>query len=168
MPDYLDKLIGELIGLARATDGNEHLISESSTAFIIEGLYVSTGDSACDENTIQILLERIVDEKKKMVPDCFLCASPCGKTAAYNMDRLRNGKDELYSLKLMLLSAAQTIASKFYTSAAPGNRIKSAALFLYKLLVAIGLDTDDSSFLSAILAEAEIYISVLDHTKVPK
>ena len=44
-----DKLIGALIGLARPTDGNEHLISPTSTTAIAAGLKaLSSGETgAC-------------------------------------------------------------------------------------------------------------------------
>ena len=33
-----DKLTGALIGLARATEGNQHVVSDSTAAVIVEGL----------------------------------------------------------------------------------------------------------------------------------
>ena len=34
-----DRLTGSLIGLARATEGNEHFLSDSTAAVVVEGLF---------------------------------------------------------------------------------------------------------------------------------
>lgn len=36
-----DKLTGNLIGLVRATEGNEHMVSDSTAAVIVEGLFAT-------------------------------------------------------------------------------------------------------------------------------
>ena len=48
-----DQLTGALIGLARATDGNEHLISQSSTAVIVEGLFATLTNVNFDDQSLQ-------------------------------------------------------------------------------------------------------------------
>lgn len=92
-------LFAEMISLARITDGNEHLITASSTALLRQCLK----EMRSAEEETQILCERIVAEKKKMVPDCFQCANPCGKTFPYSMDELPEG--EIRSLKYAILDA---------------------------------------------------------------
>ena len=97
MKKEYEALIGELIGLARATDGNEHLITPSATEVIrscLHAVYTKTGDISC-------LLEQILEEKRKMVPNCFICANPCGRTSAFDFSELPAGP--IRELKLALL-----------------------------------------------------------------
>lgn len=83
MNHYKSALIGELVGLARATDGNEHLINPSATAIIRKVLL--THENQLNETTFTHLRDEILTQKRNMVPDCFLCAAPCGKTSAYDL-----------------------------------------------------------------------------------
>ena len=131
-----DKLIGALIGLARATDGNEHLISESSTAVIVESLLAADKDPG----TLNGLLERVEAEKKKMVPDCFTCAAPCGKNNDYDMDKLRTAGEEIRSLKGLLLLGIRGMAADAYRAAALGHHEQEVDRFFYKALIVIGMD----------------------------
>ena len=94
-------LLGALIGLARATDGNEHLISPSSTALVRECLRAAAEGTAATEP----LMDRIEAEKQKMVPDCFLCAAPRGKTAAFDLGKLSEEESGIRSKKHNLIDA---------------------------------------------------------------
>lgn len=99
MKKEYETLMGELIGLARATDGNEHLITPSATEVIrvcLHAAHTTTGDISC-------LQERILEEKRKMVPNCFVCANPCGRTSAFDFSELPAGP--IRALKLTLLDA---------------------------------------------------------------
>lgn len=131
-----NKLIGELIGLARCTDGNEHLITPSATTLLIDALSAVQTEEA---STAQLLV-RIEEEKRKMVPDCFLCASPCGKNSAYRMELLQEDPSEIWVLKELLLCGIQRLAAHFSKF---DKRILTGCdweCFLYKALIVIGLD----------------------------
>ena len=92
-------LFGEMISLARITDGNEHLITPSSTALLRQCLReIRSAEAKTD-----ILCQQIEAEKRKMVPDCFQCANPCGKTFPFSLDELPEG--EIRSLKYAILDA---------------------------------------------------------------
>ena len=52
-----DKLTGALIGLARATEGNEHVVSDSTAAVIVEGLFAIGMDDWGMEELLPIVLE---------------------------------------------------------------------------------------------------------------
>lgn len=93
------RLIGELIGIARATDGNEHLISARSTALLREALSVSLNGEA----ELRAYLSRAEEVKRAMVPDCFLCANPCGRTAAFDLSELESLNSEECEAKQRIL-----------------------------------------------------------------
>lgn len=149
-----DKLTGALIGLARATDGNEHLISESSTAVIVESLFATLTNVNFDDRALESLLERVEKEKRKMVPDCFTCASPCGKNNDYDMENLWNADEAIRSLKSLLLFGIRGVAAYAHHAAVLGCHDDAVDRFFYKALIAIGMDDWDVDSLMPIVLEA--------------
>ena len=135
-----DKLTGALIGLARATDGNEHLISPSSTAVIVESLFATLSNVNFDNAALTGLLKRVEEEKRKMVPDCFSCAAPCGKNNDFDMDRLWNAEEDIRSLKSLILFGIRGMAAYAYHAAVLGYRDETVNAFFYKALIAIGIE----------------------------
>lgn len=150
-----DRLLGALIGLARATDGNEHLISESSTAVIVEGLAASGNDSGMDPAVLEALLLRVEEEKRNMVPDCYICAAPCGRTSAYDMEDLRHIEENARNRKLQLLSMICRLANYAKNGAIRGESREEVDRFFYKALIVIGLDSFGEEGLLSILQEAD-------------
>lgn len=122
------KLLGELIGLARATDGNEHLITDSLTDIIKEVLTVQIQN----ESHYIELCTKIHFAKREIVPDCFLCASPCGRTAAFDMSALAEESSQIGHVKSAVLEELRVLATS------EGSR--ETELKLYRGLVIIGLD----------------------------
>lgn len=142
-----EKLVSALIGLARATDGNEHLINPSATAVIIEGLTATGSDTDVNEEMLESLLCRVQEEKRKMVPNCFLCACPCGRTSDYDMAELLKADAEIRHLKNRILSGIRRMAAF-----APENRDD---MIFYKALVVIGMDDYGVDDLLPIVREVE-------------
>lgn len=115
MNTYQAKIIGELIGIARATDGNEHLISDRSTALIREALSAPLSS----EEELNGFLTRAGEVKREMVPDCFLCANPCGRTSAFDLAELEALPIEERTIKQRILegllrSTAETSDESLY------------------------------------------------------
>lgn len=130
-----DRLLGALIGLARATEGNEHLISDSSTAVITEAL---AAVNTPDDESLEKLLRKVEEEKRKMVPNCFCCASPCGRTSACDLKMLQQEESGTQRLKQQLLTKLTQGACKD-----PKD--------LYTALIAVGIEGIDSKILESIL-----------------
>lgn len=104
MKDKLnEKLLSRLIGLARATEGNEELMTEETKRLLYEGI----GCLFCEEQKIQsewdVFYRELLKEKKRIVPNCFDCASPCGRTADYDMQEFWKCEEENQQLKLEIL-----------------------------------------------------------------
>lgn len=55
-----DKLTGALIGLARATEGNEYLITGDTSRLVLEGLFTTAGFSVQNEKS-QIVLNTSIN-----------------------------------------------------------------------------------------------------------
>lgn len=70
---------------------------------MIEALAANSPAAACSEAEILSLIDRVHAEKFKVVPDCAICASPCGRTADYNMANIWNAPEDIRSLKVLIL-----------------------------------------------------------------
>ena len=135
-----DKLTGALIGLARATEGNEHMVTDSTAAVIVEGLFATLTNVNFDSTDLLGLIGKVEIEKKKLVPDCFHCASPCGRTNDYDVSKLWNADEDIRSLKSLILFGIRGIAAYAHHAAVLGYKDEVIHQFLYKALIAIGID----------------------------
>lgn len=144
-----DKLTGALIGLARATDGNEHLISQSSTNVIVEGLAATMPYITSDDIMLDKLIQCVEEEKRKMVPNCFLCESPCGRTDDYDMNNLWNAAEDIRSLKSLILFGIRNMACYVQQ----GYQDDVIQEFFYKALIVIGMDDWNAEELQPVVME---------------
>ena len=135
-----DKLTGALIGLARATENNEHLLSDSTAAVVVESLFATLTNVNFDDERFYRLLEWVDVEKRKLVPDCFACTSQCGRNNEYDMGKLWNADEDIRSLKSLILFGIRGVAAYAYHAAVLGYKDESVHRFLYKALFAIGMD----------------------------
>ena len=120
------RVLGELIGLARATEGNEHLLTPQ-TYELVAFCFVSS-------DTADVLLQRIDTEKRRLVPMCFECAAPCGRNNAYDVQRLALLPENIQNMKNFLLESCHKIA------ALQPEYEENAARLLYLALYAIGME----------------------------
>ena len=135
-----DQLTGKLIGLARATDGNEHMLSASTAAVVVEALFATLTNVNFDNVALLALMARVEEEKRKLVPECFKCVSTCGRTEDYDMAKLWNADEDIRSLKSLILFGIRGLAAYAYHAAVLGYKDESIHRFLYKALFAIGMD----------------------------
>lgn len=147
--DLRCKLIGALIGLARATEGNDHLLTPTTGALTVEAL----AHVHLDEGALQDLLDRVGREKQKLVPECSRCACPCGRTNDYDLSRLQNAGEEVRSLKCLILLGIRGIAAYAWQAEAMGFRDEEIHRFLYKGLFAVGMEDWGAEELLPILPE---------------
>lgn len=100
-------LLGAVIGLARATEGNEDLITESTHRALLTAL---TLPPDAPETTISEIRTLVREEKRKLVPNCFDCAMPCGRTDDFDLQMLLKEEAHIYSAKLELLQTLRTLS----------------------------------------------------------
>lgn len=139
MTEMKKRVIGALIGIARATDGNEHLITVETNATLIECLRAEPEN----EEQVQVLLKRIEDTKRNMVPDCFLCANPCGKNSGFDLHELNREKPDVRDLKHALLQSVCRYAAADNCD----ERI------IYMTLVVIGIEDYSAETMKHLLAQ---------------
>ena len=135
-----DRLTGALIGLARATEGNGHMVGDSTAAVTVEGLFATLTNVNFDNAALLALMDRVDAEKRKLVPECYKCASACGRNNDYNMQKLWNADEDIRSLKSLILFGIRGVAAYAYHAAVLGYRDEMIHQFLYKALFAIGTE----------------------------
>ena len=124
-----EQLAGALIGLARAVDNNEHLITPATNAALLQALTAAT-PAAC-----AAALTALRQQKRLLVPNCFDCASPCGRTADCDFPALLSNAPEARAARLSLLDALRTLAR------AQSTPDPAVCAFLSRALFALGTDT---------------------------
>ena len=157
-----DKLTGALIGLARATEGNDDLISSSTDKAVLEGLSAAVTDAGFDDERITALIAQVQEEKRKLVPNCFFCAAPCGRTNDYDMQELRTANEDIRSLKSLILFAIRGMAAYVCHAAALGFTDKDVNKFFYKALFAIGTDWGVNELLHIVMEAGEISLKCME------
>ncbi len=135
-----DKLTGALIGLARSTEGNEHLLTDSTAEIVVEGLFATLTNVNFDNDALLALLARVDGEKRKLVPMCYECVSSCGRNNDYDMNRLWNAGEDIRSLKSLILFGIRGVAAYAYHAAVLGYKDETIHRFLYKALIAIDME----------------------------
>ena len=98
-----DELTGALIGLARATEGNEQLVTEEMNQLVLEGLFTTITNVNFNDETLKLLIDKIEDTKKKLVPNCFTCSDSCGRNNNFDMSTLWTTDEDIRSLKSFIL-----------------------------------------------------------------
>jgi len=136
-----DELIGAMIGLARATFGNEHLVNDETHRLVMEGLFTTVTNVNFNNETITALIANVENEKKRIVPDCAVCASSCGRTENYDMQNLWTTDEDIRSLKSLILFGIRGVAAYAYHAAVLGYTDEAIGNFFYKALFAVGEDS---------------------------
>ena len=142
--DGKDALTGALIGLSRATCGDTKP-DKRTWGLLREGLLALAVNRT--EEELAELTGRVREEKKRLVPRCSECASPCGRNADYDLSHLASAPAEVRELKIAILAAARALAAK------PGSGGEEEGRFLAKTLFALGEDWD-GEMLRPVLTEA--------------
>lgn len=102
-------LLGALSGLAHACDGNEPPTPEAVRT-LIQGTLVSANPNA-NTDGLTLMTQWVHKAKDELRPGCKTCASPCGRTADYDLARLDEDGETVRKGKFLLLAAAQSIAA---------------------------------------------------------
>ena len=134
-----DELTGALIGLARATEGNEQLVTEEMNQLFLEGLFTTITKVNFNDETLKLLIDMIEDTKKKLVPNCFTCSDSCGRNNNFDMSTLWTTDEDIRSLKSLILFGIRGMAAYAYHASVLGYTDETISKFFYKALFAIGM-----------------------------
>lgn len=163
-----DKVTGALIGLARATEGNEYGLTTSIHWLIMEGLFSTLTNVNFNNETLEQLMDRIEEAKRSLIPSCYECESSCGKNNNYDLDLLWNeANEDIKSLKSLILLGIRGVAAYAYHAAVLGSYNERVESFLIKALIYVGMeDVTIEELLPVVLEVGEVNLicmEMLDH-----
>ena len=158
-----DELTGALIGLARAAEGNEHLVTEEMNQLVLEGLFTTITNVSFNDETLNLLIKKIEDTKKKLVPNCFTCSGSCGKNNNFDMNTLWTTDEDVRSLKSLILFGIRGMAAYAYHASVLGYTDETISKFFYKALFAIGTkDWGMDELLPIVLEVGEVNLRCME------
>ena len=158
-----DELTGALIGLARATEGNEQLVTEEMNQLVLEGLFTTITNVNFNDETLKLLIDKIEDTKKKLVPNCFTCSDSCGRNNNFDMSTLWTTDEDIRSLKSLILFGIRGMAAYAYHASVLGYTDETISKFFYKALFAIGMkDWGMDKLLSIVLEVGKVNLRCME------
>ena len=158
-----DELTGALIGLARAAEGNEHLVNEEMNQLVLEGLFTTVTNVNFNDETLKILIYKIENAKKKLVPNCFTCSGSCGKNNNFDMNTLWTTDEDVRSLKSLILFGIRGMAAYAYHASVLGYTDETISKFFYKALFAVGMkDWGMDELLPIVLEVGEVNLRCME------
>ena len=149
-----DELTGALIGLARATD-NAPAVNDGTWRLMIEGLFATVTNVSFDADAIRALIDRVHAEKARLVPNCALCAAPCGRTGDYDMAQLWGAQEDIRSLKSLILFGVRGMAAYAHHAMVLGETDAAVNDFFAKALFAVGEDWGMDELLPVVMEVGE-------------
>ena len=154
-----DQLTGELIGLARATDGKAP--SPAAHRAMIEGLFTTVTNVNFDDAAIMSQIKAVKEEKAKLTQGCSDCSSRCCRNDSYNMERLWNADEDIRSLKSLILFGLRGMAAYAYHALMLGYSDDEVNAFFYEGLFAVGEDWGMEELLPIVLKVGEINLKCM-------
>lgn len=149
-----DELTGALIGLARACENNAK--TDATDRIIIEGLFSTITNVNFNDETLRVMIDRIHEEKSRIVPGCAACASPCGNTNDYDMKQIWEADEDIRSLKSLILFGIRGMSAYAYHALMLGYRDETVNAFFYKALSVISYDYGMDELLPIVLEVGEV------------
>jgi len=138
-----NKLTGMLIGLARATYGNEDIITPDTYPVIVRRL------CAGDDKTAD-MVKAVEAEKYRIVPDCAVCTVKCGRNEDFDMALLDTELPYIKDIKLQLLATARRLAQCVNDG---GN--SDVNMYIVKALMMTGTLNLPAELLTPVVTEGE-------------
>ena len=149
-----DQLTGALIGLSRAVD-NAPDANEGTWRLMIEGLFTTVTNVSFNEKTIREMIDRVHEEKARLVPGCSGCGSRCGRNDDYDMNLLWNAQEDIRSLKSLILFGVRGMAAYAHHAMMLGYADEEVNHFFAKALFAVGEDWGMDALLPIVMEVGE-------------
>ena len=156
-----DGLTGALIGLARAS-ADSSLPAGSIDQLLIQGLFTTVTNVNFNEETIRNLIRLVHEEKERLVPDCSVCGSPCGRTEDYDLSLLWNAPEDIRSLKSLILFGIRGVGAYAYHAMVLGYTDEELNRFIRKALFAVGEDWGMEELLPVVLEVGKYNLACME------
>src|SRR5574344_1241791 len=155
-----DELTGALIGLARAAEQNGK--TEKATRLILEGLFTTITNVNFNEETLHILINRVVAEKNVIALSCESCNSRCGNTDIYDMQKIWTAQVDVRSLKSLILFGIRGIAAYAYHALMLGYQNEEVNNFFYKALYSLAEDWGKDELLPIVMETGKVNLACME------
>ncbi|MCQ4637303.1 hydroxylamine reductase [Anaerovorax odorimutans] len=155
-----DELTGALIGLARASDGNQP--GPSAHKAMIEGLFATVTNVSFSDEAIKQQIEAVRREKEALVPQCGQCGTPCVRNDDYDMELLWTADEDIRSLKSLILFGLRGMAAYAYHALVLGYTDEEVNQFFYKGLFAVGEDWTMEELLPVVMETGKVNLKCME------
>ena len=155
-----DELTGALIGLAHAVENAGYLPKQASRA-IIEGLFTTLTNVSFDEKAITRQIELTHAAKDAISPMCASCASPCGKTNDYDLNRIWGANEDIRSLKSLILFGLKGMAAYAYHALMLGFSDEEVNMFFCEALCKVDTEDTMETLLPTVMKVGEINLKCM-------
>lgn len=155
-----DELTGALIGLAHAVENAGYLPRQASRA-IIEGLFTTLTNVSFDEKAITRQIELTHAAKDAISPMCASCASPCGKTNDYDLNKIWEANEDIRSLKSLILFGLKGMAAYAYHALMLGFSDEEVNMFFCEALCKVDTEDTMETLLPTIMKVGEINLKCM-------
>lgn len=155
-----DELTGALISLARACSNTPG--TQQTDRLILEGLFTTVTNVNFNDETLQEMIDRIEAEKRRIVPGCASCGSPCGNTDRYDMSRIWNAEEDIRSLKSLLLFGIRGMAAYAYHAMVLGYENAEVNEFMIKALSILGEDWGMEELLPVVMETGKVNLTCME------
>ena len=146
-----DRLTGALIGLARACAEQEAANRTALTPLVLEGLFTTITNVNFNNETIEILIEKVRTEKKKLAP----------LTPDYDMADLWNAEEDIRSLKSLILFGIRGMAAYAYHARVVGYSDETVDRFFFTALDTLRKDLPMEELLPVVLQVGEVNLACM-------
>ena len=155
-----DELTGALIGLAHAVENAGYLPKQASRA-IIEGLFTTLTNVSFDEKAIARQIELTHAAKDAISPMCASCASPCGKTNDYDLNKIWEANEDIRSLKSLILFGLKGMAAYAYHALMLGFSDEEVNMFFCEALCKVDTEDTMETLLPTVMKVGEINLKCM-------
>ena len=142
--NFQDELIGALIGLARAAKSGRP--TAQTDELILKGLFTTITNVNFNNETIKKMKTEIETEKGRINSE---------KSDDYDMKKIWDGKEDIRSLKSLILFGIKGMAAYAYHAYILGKTDSDVNKFFYETLYALGEEKSADDFLALVLKTGE-------------
>ena len=138
------QLIGALIGIAWAAEGNSRILGADVHNAVLTGMRTVFSETEQSQKKIIACIENLRSEKRKLVPQCFECAEPCGRNNDFDISETTESETNLSCAKFTLLTELLSL-EPLLRHHQNGMLFERAMDFIYKGFFYMGYDCDTKS-----------------------
>ncbi len=149
-----DKLTGALIGMAQSMNGKEPTKEEKR--IIIEGLFTTITNVNFNEETINVMIDKIHATSNINTPSMADNCSTSNNSRDYDIAKIWNADEDIRSLKSLILFGIRGMAAYAYHAMVLGYEDAEVDKFFTEALCAIGQDWCMNELLPIVMKVGEV------------